>query len=136
MRGSILLVFVLLCSGCEPTPNVNTRRAGQPWNYYGNLTEVYRDETGGRPVALVWLNQVQFVETGPGDFLKIVRTFTARGYRKIGFLSVRSARFVDPYEVKKLAADKGAKVVIGAWSRMARTRSRNVTEYWYQLLDK
>jgi hypothetical protein len=136
MRASIFLLFVLLCSSCELTPNVNTRRAGQHWNYYGNLTDVYRDQTGGRPVALVWLNQVQFVETGPGDFLKTVKTLTAQGYRKIGFLSVRSTRFVDPYEVKKLAADKGAKMVVGAWSRIARTRSRNVTEYWYQLLDK
>jgi hypothetical protein len=39
--------------------------------------------------------------------------------------------------VKKLAADKGAKLVVGSWFEVPRSRSRKpVTEYWYQLLDR
>ena len=119
------------------TPTVDTRRAGQHWNYYGNLLDVYRDQTGGRPIALVWLNQVQFIQVTPGDFAKTVKSLTAHEYRKIGFVSVRSEYFVDPYEVKKLAADKGAKLIVGTWFKSARARGRYpLTEYWYQLLDK
>jgi hypothetical protein len=52
-------------------------------------------------------------------------------------VSVRSEYFVDPYEVKKLAADKGAKLIVGTWFKSARSRARYpMTEYWYQLLDK
>ena len=137
MKQSIALMSALMLCGCALTPNVNTRRAGQHWDYYGNLLDVYRDQTGGRPVALVWLNQVQFNQVTPGEFVKTVKLFTTQGYRKIGFVSVRSEYFVDPYEVKKLAADKGAKLIVGTWFRSARSRARYpVTEYWYQLLDK
>jgi len=133
----IALLSALMLCGCALTPNVNTRRAGQRWNYYGNLLDVYRDQTGGQPVALVWLNQVQFNQVSPGDFAKTVKSFTTHGYRKIGFVSVRSEYFVDPYEVKKLAADKGAKLIVGTWFKSARNRARYpLTEYWYQLLDK
>jgi hypothetical protein len=137
MNQSIVLVSALILCGCTLTPNVDTRRAGQHWNYYGDLLDVYRDQTGGRPVALVWLNQVQFTQVNPSDFAKSVKSFTTQGYRKIGFVSVRSKYFVDPYEVKKLAADKGAKLIVGTWFKSARSRAEHsITEYWYQLLDK
>jgi hypothetical protein len=137
MKRLIPPLFALVFYGCALTPNVNTRRAGQQWNYYGDLLDVYRDQSGRRPVALVWLNQVQFTRVSPNDFAKIVKSFTIQGYRKIGFVSVRSEYFVDPFEVKKLAADKGAKLIVGSWFAVARGRSRNpITEYWYQLLDK
>ena len=137
MKQSIALLSALMLCGCALTPNVNTRRAGQHWNYYGNLLDVYRDQTGGQPVALVWLNQVQFSLVSPKDLVKTVKSLTIQGYRKIGFVSVRSEYFVDPYEVKKLAADKGAKLIVGTWFKSARSRARYpVTEYWYQLLDK
>jgi hypothetical protein len=137
MKNSLAFLLALLFSSCDLTPNVNTRRAGEPWNYYGNLRDVYRDQTGGRPVALVWLNQVQFTQVSAGDFVKTVRSLMIQGYHKIGFVSVRSEYFVDPYEVKKLAADKGAKVVVGNWYRIAGPHARNpTTEYRYQLLDK
>jgi hypothetical protein len=137
MKHVITLLFALMLCGCALTPNVNTRRAGRHWNYYGDLLDIYRDQTGSRPVALVWLNQVQFTQVSRGDFTKIVKALLLQGYRKIGFVSIRSEYFVDPFEVKKLAADKGAKLVVGSWFEVARNRSRNpVTEYWYQLLDK
>jgi hypothetical protein len=137
MKRLIALLCAMAFCGCALTPNVNTRRAGQHWNYYGDLLDIYRDQTGGRPVALVWLNQVQFTQVSPGDFAKTVKLLAIQGYRKIGFISVRSEYFVDPYEVKKLAADKGAKLVVGSWFEVARGRPRRaITEYWYQLLDK
>ena len=129
-------MFAMAFASCTLTPNVDTRRAGQHWNYYGALLDVYRDETGGRRVALVWLNQVQFTEVSPSDFAKTVKSLAGQGYRKIGFLSVQSKYFVDPYEVKKLAADKGARLIIGTWFETARRRSNRINEYWYQLLDK
>jgi hypothetical protein len=80
---------------------------------------------------------VQFNQVSPNDFVKTVKSLTIQGYRKIGFVSVRSEYFVDPYEVKKLAADKGAKLIVGTWFKSARSRARYpMTEYWYQLLDK
>src|SRR5260370_28424343 len=121
--GSLLLVASVLC-GCALTPNVNKRRSGQHWNYYGNLLDIYRDQTGGRPVALVWVNQVQYTQVSRGDFAKIVKSLLLQGYRKIGFLSIRAEYFVDPFEVKKLAADKGAKLIVGSWFEVARGRSR------------
>jgi len=137
MKRLIALLSGLTCCACALTPNVDTRRAGQHWNYYGDLVDIYRDQTGGRPVALVWLNQVQFMQVSPGDFTKTVKSLTIQGYRKIGFVSVRSEYFIDPFEVKKLGADKGAKLVVGTWFEVVRSRSRkSVTEYWYQLLDK
>jgi hypothetical protein len=130
-------MFAMVFSGCTLTPNVDTRRAGEHWNYYGALLDIYRDQTGGKPVALVWLNQVQFTEVSPNNFAKTVKSLAIQGYRKIGFLWVQSKYFVDPYEVKKLAADKGAKLVVGTWFETARSRStKRTTEYWYQLLDK
>ena len=52
-------------------------------------------------------------------------------------ISVRSQYFVDPYEMKKLAADKGARLLVGCWFTAHETRSpTRMVEYWYQLLDK
>jgi hypothetical protein len=137
MKFLVLLIVALAFFGCVLTPNVNTRKAGRPWNYYGDLSNVYRDQTGGVQVALVWLDQVQFQKVNRSEFQKSVQTYLHQGYRKIGFVSVRSQYFVDPYEIKKLAADKGARLVIGCWftAREPRTQSRSV-DYWYQLLDK
>jgi hypothetical protein len=137
MKKLIGLMFAMVFTGCTLTPNVDTRQAGQHWNYYGALLDIYRDQTGGKPVALVWLNQVQFTEVSPSNFSKTVKSYAGQGYRKIGFLSVQSKYFVDPYEVKKLAADKGARLIVGTWFEKRRGRSRyRIDEYWYQLLDK
>ena len=137
MRFLILIIPVLVFFGCALTPTVNTRKPGQPWNYYGDLTSVYRDQTGGQQVALVWLDQVQFSKVDRSNFQKSVQTYLHQGYRKIGFVSVRSPYFVDPYELKKLAADKGARLVVGCWFTAHETKSQSrLVDYWYQLLDK
>jgi hypothetical protein len=137
MKLVMLLILGSAFCGCTLTPNVDTRKPGQKWNYYGDLLSLYRDETKGSPVALVWLEQVQFTRVNPGQFQKTVRTLLAQGYRKIGFISVRSQYFVDPYDAKKLAADKGARMVVGCWFSVHNPRAKsNTVEYWYQLLDK
>jgi len=137
MKFFVLLIVAPVFFGCAFTPNVNTRKAGQPWNYYGDLVSLYRDQTGGTQVALVWLDQVQFKRVNQSEFQKSVQTYVHQGYRKIGFVSVRSQYFVDPYEVRKLAADKGARLVVGCWFSAHDTRSQARTvDYWYQLLDK
>ena len=132
----MLLVLASTFSGCTLTPNVDKRKAGQKWYYYGELLSFYRDETRGGPVELVWLEQVQFTRVKPSEFQKTVRTWLTNGYRKIGFVSVRSQFFVDPYSARKLAADKGARVVVGCWFSVRGARESNTVEYWYQLLDK
>jgi hypothetical protein len=130
-------MLALAFCGCALTPNVNTRKPGQKWYYYGELLSVYRDETRGNPPGLVWLDQVQFTRVNPNEFQKTVRSLLTQGYRKIGFISVRSQYFVDPYSARKLAADKGARLVVGCWfSAGSGGTSLNMVEYWYQLLDK
>jgi hypothetical protein len=137
MKHFVLLILAPALFGCVMTPTVNTRKAGRPWNYYGDLGGLYRDETGGTAVALVWLDQVLFQRVDRSEFQKSVQTYLHQGYRKIGFVSVRSQYFVDPYEVKKLAADKGARLVVGCWFDAHETRSNVwLVDYWYQLLDK
>jgi hypothetical protein len=137
MKHFVLLILAPALFGCAMTPNVNTRKAGQPWNYYGDLGSVYRDETRGTQVALVWLEQVQFQRVNRSDFQRSVQNYLHQGYRKIGFVSVRSQYFVDPYELKKLAADKGARLVVGCWFNAHKTGSNVwMVDYWYQLLDK
>jgi hypothetical protein len=137
MRFLVLLIPVLVFFGCALTPTVNTRKPGQPWNYYGDLMSAYRDQTRGERVALVWLDQVQFAKVDRGNFQKSVQNYLHQGYRKIGFVSVRSPYFVDPYEIKKLAADKGARLVVGCWFTAHETKSQSRwVDYWYQLLDK
>jgi hypothetical protein len=137
MKFLVLLILALVFFGCALTPTVNTRKAGQPWNYYGDLSSVYRDQTGGVQVALVWLDQVQFQKVNRSEFQKSVQTYLHQGYRKIGFVSVRSQYFVDPYEIKKLAADKGARLVVGCWFTARETGFQlRLVDYWYQLLDK
>ena len=137
MKLLMLLVLASAFSGCALTPNVDKRKAGQKWYYYGELLSLYRDETRGGPVELVWLEQVQFTRVKPSEFQKTVRTLLTNGYRKIGFVSVRSQFFVDPYSARKLAADKGARAVVGCWFSVRGAREQsNTVEYWYQLLDK
>jgi hypothetical protein len=137
MKHFVLLILAPALFGCAMTPNVNTRKAGQSWNYYGDLGSVYRDETHGTQVALVWLEQVQFQRVNRSEFQKSVQTYLHQGYRKIGFVSVRSQYFVDPYSLKKLAADKGARLVVGCWFDARETGPKvRMVDYWYQLLDK
>jgi hypothetical protein len=138
MKLLLLLMLASAFCGCALTPNVNTRKPGQKWNYFGDLSSFYRDESRGSPVTLVWLEQVTFTRVNPSEFQKTVRTLiTIQGYRKIGFISVRSPYFVDPYTARKLAADKGARMVVGCWFSVPDSRSKsNLVEYWYQLLDK
>jgi hypothetical protein len=137
MKLFVLLMIAPTFVGCVLAPNVNTRKPGQPWNYYGDLASVYRDQTGGTRVELVWLDQVQFRRVEQGEFQKTVRLYLDQGYRKIGLVSVQSQYFVDPYEMRKLAADKGANLVVGCWFTARERRSKpGVVEFWYQLLDK
>jgi hypothetical protein len=137
MKFPLLLVLALELCGCALTPSVNTRKPGQQWNYYGDLSNLYRDETRGSPVALVWLEQVQIQRVNPSEFQKTVHTLLTQGYRKIGFVSVRSQYFVDPYSIKRLAADKGARMIVGCWFMAHDRRAKsNEVDYWYQLLDR
>jgi hypothetical protein len=126
--------------GCGITPNVNNRKAGEPWNYYGDLTGLYRDQTNGAPAAMVWLETVQFTRTEKADFQKTLQTNLKQGYKKIGVLAVRHRYFVDPYDMRKLAADKGANLVVGCWFTVGRTSDSDtpgqLVEYWYQFLYK
>jgi hypothetical protein len=137
MKLFVLLLIATAFFGCALTPNVDTRKPGQPWNYYGDLGPLYRDQTGGTRVDLVWMEQVTFVRVEPKLFAQTVKNYMKLGYRKIGFVGARSEYFVDPYELKKLAADKGARLIIGCWftARVPNGKSRMV-DYWYQLLDK
>jgi hypothetical protein len=129
--------FVSLILGCALTPTVNTRKPGEPWTYYGDLTGVYRDQTNRAPVALVWLEQVLFTRTQRADFQKTLQGLLKQGYKKIGIVIVQNPYFVDPYEAKKLAADKGANLVLGCWFAAGRTSGqRELVEYWYQFLYK
>ena len=105
------------------TRDVNRRKAGEEWYYYGPLLDIYRDQTGGSPVALVWIEEVQTQTVEPGKFNNAVRELARQGYRKIGFLSVRSVYpipEVDPNLINRLAADKGAQRVV-ATSRPIRS---------------
>jgi hypothetical protein len=137
MKFHFLLMIAPAFFACAFTPNVDTRKPGRPWNYYGNLASAYRDQTGGTRVALVWMDQVLFQRVAPSEFQKTVRAYLVQGYRKIGIISVQSQYFVDPYEMKKLAADKGARLIVGCWFTAHETRSQTrMVQYWYQLLDK
>jgi len=135
LKLSLLVLALPFFFGCAITQNVNTRKSGQPWNYYGNLKVVYQDQTGGARVALVWLDQVQFNRVERNQFQKTVQTNLGQGYRKIGWVAAQSPFFIDPYEAKKLAADKGANLVVGCWFKPRGTTANGPTlEYWYQLL--
>jgi hypothetical protein len=137
MKLFVLLVLAPTLFGCALSPNVNTRKAGQPWNYYGDLGSVYHDQTRGAKAELVWLDQVIFQRVEQNVFQKTVQSLLKQGYRKIGVITVRSAYFVDPYEIKKLAADKGANMIVGCWFAGHEVRTRFWSyEYWYQLLNK
>ena len=137
MKFPLVLMLAAELCGCVLTPNVDTRKPGQQWNYYGDLSNLYHDETRGSPVALVWMDQVQFQRVNPNEFQQTVHNLLTQGYRKIGFLSVRSQYFVDPYEIKKMAADRGARMIVGCWFPAHERRAKsNAVNYWYQLLDK
>jgi hypothetical protein len=135
MKLCLLVLALPFLVGCAITPNVDTRKPGQPWNYYGDLTSVYQDQTGGARVALVWLEQVQFNRVERNQFQKTIQIDLGQGYRKIGIVAARSPFFIDPYEAKKLAADKGANLVVGCWFTPPGARVNGQTrDYWYQLL--
>lgn len=137
MKYFVLLIIAPVFLSCGLTPNVNTRKAGQPWNYYGDLGGVYQDQTRGANAQLVWLDQVQFRRVEQSAFQKTVQDLMKQGYRKIGMIAVRSSYFVDPYEIKKLAADRGANMIVGCWFAGYQTRTGFWSyKYWYQLLDK
>lgn len=140
MKLFYLFLILSLILGCEMTPNVNNRKAGEPWNYYGDLTGLYRDQTNGARAAMVWLDQVQFTRTQKIDFQKTLQTFLKQGYKKIGLLTVQHRYFVDPFEMRKLAADKGANLVVGCWFAAGKNNLPDtpgqLVEYWYQFLYK
>jgi hypothetical protein len=78
---------------------------------------------------------VQFNRVERDQFQKTVQTNLTQGYRKIGWVAARSPFFIDPYAAKKLAADKGANLVVGCWFKPLGVRANGQTlEYWYQLL--
>jgi len=121
-RLTALVIVAFLC-GCAMTRDVNRRKAGEEWYYYGPLLDIYQDQTGGGAVALVWIEEVQTQTVQPGKFNDTVRELARQGYRKIGFLSVRSVYpipEVDPNLINRLAADKGAQRVV-ATSRPIRS---------------
>ena len=121
-RLTALVILAFFC-GCAMTRDVNRRKAGEEWYYYGPLLDIYQDQTGGSPVALVWIEEVQTQTVEPGKFNDAVRELARQGYRKIGFLSVRSVYpipEVDPNLINRLAADKGAQRVV-ATSRPIRS---------------
>jgi hypothetical protein len=140
MKLFCLFLILSLFLGCEMTPNVNNRKAGEPWNYYGDLTRLYRDQTNGARAAMVWLDQVQFTRTQKADFQKTLQTSLKQGYKKIGLLAVQHRYFVDPFEMRKLAADKGANLVVGCWFTVSKKSVPDIqgqlVEYWYQFLYK
>ena len=122
LRLTALVILAFFC-GCAMTRDVNRRKAGEEWHYYGPLLDVYQDQTGGSPVALVWIGEVQAQTVEPGKFKDAVRELARQGYRKIGFLSVRSVYpipEIDPNVINRLAADKGAQRVV-ATSRPIRS---------------
>ncbi len=140
MKLFLLLLTLSLFLSCQITPNVDTRKAGEPWNYYGNLSRLYRDQSNGAAPALVWFDVVQFNRTEKADFQKTILAYLKQGYRKTGTLAVQYRFFVDPFEMKKLAADKGANLIIGCWfpvgTRNGSDSQGELFEYWYQFLYK
>src|ERR1700737_1444072 len=98
LRIALLVVAALLC-GCAMTKDVNRRKAGEKWYYYGPLLDLYQDQTGGSAVALVWIEQVQTQTVASGKFNETIRELAKQGYRKIEFfLEARFTPFrkVDP----------------------------------------
>jgi hypothetical protein len=159
--AALLLVAILIC-GCTLSSNVNSRKPGEPWHYYGYLRDFYRDENHGYAVSLVWYDLVSYQNVPRGDFLNAIKTLRKQGYRKIGFISVLTSAIVDLYDVKSLAADQGAQQVVactfpvgkdpGIKPIIANVRNGHLghpqydfeltpaniarTQHWYQLLGK
>lgn len=112
LKLSVLIVIAAAVCGCARTEDVNRRKAGEPWYYYGYLLNFYHDENRGSPVALVWREQVQVQTVDRAAFQKTVKTLISQGYKKLGYLALRSAYPIYPEDVTGLAADKGAQVVV------------------------
>jgi hypothetical protein len=112
MRVLLFISIFLAISGCARTEDVNRRKPGEQWYYYGDLLNFYRDENRGSPVALVWREQVQVRTVDRSAFQDTVKALIAQGYNKIGFVAVRSPRPIYPEDVTGLAADKGAQVIV------------------------
>ena len=162
MRIPVLLLIASILCSCSISSNVNTRKPGEPWYYYGYLRDFYRDQSGDRTVSLVWYNQVNFQDVNLGEFRNSIQTLISQGYRKVGFISILTAAIVDPYDIKRLAADKGAQQVVacsfpvrndrGVKPIITNVRVGNLghpeyefglvpanvtrTQHWYQLLGK
>jgi hypothetical protein len=114
MRFLPLILIIAVVCGCARTEDVNRRKAGEQWYYYGDLLNLYHDENAGRPVALVWREQVNVQTVDRPAFQKTVKTLISQGYRKIGYVALRSTRPIYPEDVTGLAADKGAQVVVAS----------------------
>lgn len=114
MRVLLFIPVFLAISGCARTEDVDRRKAGEPWYYYGDLLNFYRDENHGSPVALVWREQVQVQTVDRTAFHDTVKALIAHGYNKIGFVAVRSPRPIYPEDVTGLAADRGAQIVVAS----------------------
>ena len=85
MKRFVLLMIAPAFLGCALTPNVNTRKAGRPWNYYGDLGSVYRDQTGGTQSPWFGWIRSNFKEWIRSEFQKTVRTSCIRGIEKSGW---------------------------------------------------
>jgi hypothetical protein len=162
MRISVLVLMASLLCGCVLQSNVNTRKAGQPWHYYGYLRDFYRDENHGGEVPLVWFDQVGIQEVPRADYQKAIQFLIPQGFRKIGSLSILTSSIVDPSDLRRLAADQGARIIVACSFPVANERGikpviTNVqrggnglpeyefalppaniarTQYWYQFLTK
>jgi len=114
MRLLLFIPIFLAISGCARTEDVDRRKAGEQWYYYGDLLNFYRVENHGSPVALVWREQVQVQTVDRSAFRDTVKALIAQGYNKVGSVALRSPRPIYPEDVTGLAADKGAQIVVAS----------------------
>ncbi len=139
LRPPLFLICWLFWS-CSLTHDVNQRKAGEKWYYYGYLLSYYHDQLRGRQRPLVWLEQVQYLPVDGAKFGVTVQSFLAQGYRRIGFLRIRTIYNLDSYDLSRIAADKGAQIVVESILpvrivRLSRWNSQE-NEYLCQFLGK
>ncbi|MBV9390753.1 MAG: hypothetical protein JOY96_02560 [Verrucomicrobia bacterium] len=122
------------------THDVNQRKAGEKWYYYGYLLAFYHDQLNSRERHLVWLEQVLYLPVDEAKFGATVQSLLAQGYRKIGFLRIRTVYNLDSFDLTRIAADKGAQIVVEGVLpirivRLSRWSSQE-NEYLCQFLGK
>jgi hypothetical protein len=110
------LLTVLFVTGCHFTYDVNQRQPNRHWYDYGDLENLYHDENGGRPVSVVWWEQVRYVTPKKTEYAKTIRDYLRQGYRRIGYVNVQSERPLYEEDVIGLACDKGAQIIVASSS--------------------